>query len=561
VPQTTAHDNIVQVSRPMNIAMSAIQPNINYRQSRRSACDRCRGFKLRCERYQVNGRSCERCLKAQVTCTTTVGQPVQQFHSPKKDIYSFSRSRVEISGDRGGPTASQVLHRSSGSRVRKATASSGVCRRIEQQKLNASIDPNIFPFLENDAASNFSDTKEPQMHSVSHQLLSFNQWSQDYLPWNDISPYPPSMYHDMHVTENNLNSENPGFGPDILDIPQHLPTDSGFDSTNPIKNDTFNSPIYIHPSISGSRWGSEPSSAQYEYPFPTTNHYAQYSYDQLRNIMQLNVELISDLELLDAASNNLSSSLVMSENSDQGASKIDLPIFRILNHSSKFLDIVQPGAMFPINDVWNLSPITPTEHDTSPREDSCSVPNEGVNGWLDFDDIPSFMTSHEPGYTEIRPALSNVFGDTSSPGYQLSESLTILSAYFQLIHIYHSLFTQIYQTLLMIPPDDAAKVLALPTLQFGGFEMEGHFKAKLQVLVELSFGILRKLDHSFGIPEYLPGEFIEEGSSAPYISYHSPLEPLRNHVVAREYMEAVLPLRKVMHCLQAFSNTIADVTV
>jgi hypothetical protein len=169
--------------------MNAIQPTINYRQSRRSACDRCRGFKLRCERDQVNGRSCERCLKAQVTCTTSVGQPVQTFLSPKKDIYLFSRGRVEMSGDRDGSTALQVLHRSSGSRVRKATASSGVNRRIERQKLNAWNDPNIFPFLANDATSNFSDMTEPQMHSVSHQLLSFNQWSQDYLPWNDIPSY------------------------------------------------------------------------------------------------------------------------------------------------------------------------------------------------------------------------------------------------------------------------------------------------------------------------------------------------------------------------------------
>lgn len=90
--------------------------------------------------------------------------------------------------------------------------------------------------------------------------------------------------------------------------------------------------------------------------------------------------------------------------------------------------------------------------------------------------------------------------------------------------------------------------------------MEGHFKVKLQVFLEISFGILRKIDHSFGIPENLPDEYIGEGSPAPYISYHSPLESLRDHVVAREYMEAVLTLRKIMHCLQAFSNTIADVT-
>jgi hypothetical protein len=114
-----------------------------------------------------------------------------------------------MSGDRDGSTALQVLHRSSGSRVRKATASSGISRRIEQQKLNAWIDPNIFPFLANDATSNFSDMKEPQMHSVSHQLLSFNQWSQDHLPWNDIPPYLVRYFNpEMQIIDRINNSTN-----------------------------------------------------------------------------------------------------------------------------------------------------------------------------------------------------------------------------------------------------------------------------------------------------------------------------------------------------------------
>lgn len=163
--------------------MSTMQPNGGYRQSRRSACDRCRGFKLRCERDQVNGQSCERCLKAQVACTTSVGQPIPTFIHPRKDAYSLSRSRADISGHRDVPTA--LLHRPSGPRVRKATAASGVCRRIEQQKLNSWIEPGILDFLENTEFSNPPNAEEIQMHSASHELLSFNQWSQDFIPWNE----------------------------------------------------------------------------------------------------------------------------------------------------------------------------------------------------------------------------------------------------------------------------------------------------------------------------------------------------------------------------------------
>lgn len=41
------------------------------RQSRRSACNRCRTYKLRCERTPVDGDSCQRCLRTGVLCATT----------------------------------------------------------------------------------------------------------------------------------------------------------------------------------------------------------------------------------------------------------------------------------------------------------------------------------------------------------------------------------------------------------------------------------------------------------------------------------------------------------
>lgn len=40
-------------------------------QSRRSACDRCRNYKLRCDRASLRGNSCERCVRAGTSCTTT----------------------------------------------------------------------------------------------------------------------------------------------------------------------------------------------------------------------------------------------------------------------------------------------------------------------------------------------------------------------------------------------------------------------------------------------------------------------------------------------------------
>lgn len=160
-----------------------MQPVMNYRQSRRSACDRCRGFKLRCERDQVNGRSCERCLKAQVECTTSAAQPTQSFSSMRKDIYPFSRSCGDIPRD--ADISSALLHRPCDSRVRKSVRSSGMYHRIEQQKLNTWIDYGAFPFINGEDNPLTPCDRDAQLHQLSYPGFSHNQWTQEPLTWAD----------------------------------------------------------------------------------------------------------------------------------------------------------------------------------------------------------------------------------------------------------------------------------------------------------------------------------------------------------------------------------------
>lgn len=63
--------------------------NVNHRHSRRSACDHCRAYKLRCERDSSVGISCNRCLMNQMSCTTTVN------HSSQRRPYTGAQLRTE----------------------------------------------------------------------------------------------------------------------------------------------------------------------------------------------------------------------------------------------------------------------------------------------------------------------------------------------------------------------------------------------------------------------------------------------------------------------------------
>jgi hypothetical protein len=66
--------------------------------SRRYACDRCRGHKLRCLR-DIGGDSCQRCLKAKVKCNISVGKRVGKGMTAGLD--HANNERVSRTDDNG----------------------------------------------------------------------------------------------------------------------------------------------------------------------------------------------------------------------------------------------------------------------------------------------------------------------------------------------------------------------------------------------------------------------------------------------------------------------------
>ncbi|KAI0835717.1 hypothetical protein F5Y06DRAFT_275185 [Hypoxylon sp. FL0890] len=66
---------------------------LRMRHSRRSACDRCRNYKLRCLRAPPHGNACERCLKIGAACTTTMGPAGWT----SRGNHSFPRASVDRS--------------------------------------------------------------------------------------------------------------------------------------------------------------------------------------------------------------------------------------------------------------------------------------------------------------------------------------------------------------------------------------------------------------------------------------------------------------------------------
>jgi hypothetical protein len=160
-----------------------MQPTHNYRHSRRSACDRCRGQKLRCERDHMNGMSCERCLKAQEICITSLNQsgPVilpsnhgQNFIARDLEDHRFAHSE-----------SMSVLHKSSGHRVKKQMQASSPVGGRHSTKYNYHWRGlTSLPFLPEgnmvSSPSEFDFNIPMEFGTIS---VPFEKWGDQYLPW------------------------------------------------------------------------------------------------------------------------------------------------------------------------------------------------------------------------------------------------------------------------------------------------------------------------------------------------------------------------------------------
>lgn len=78
-------------------------PSSSLKLSRRSACDRCKAYKLKCIREGKASDPCQRCAKADLSCTTTVGQVVdtassnaERSHEQRK---AFARQAQKLAQD------------------------------------------------------------------------------------------------------------------------------------------------------------------------------------------------------------------------------------------------------------------------------------------------------------------------------------------------------------------------------------------------------------------------------------------------------------------------------
>ncbi|KAJ5151333.1 uncharacterized protein N7482_010585 [Penicillium canariense] len=523
-----------------------MQPAFNYRQSRRSACDRCRGFKLRCQRGQVGGKTCERCLKAQVVCTTSIGHPAPNFPHSKANSANIAIECDEgmLKSDR---VSMPILHGSVHSKIRKLVPPSGIPRRHDRQSFNSWRRLGHFPSFDSGGTGPTAEEFDLSISSGSPLSITPEHWRNSSPAWNVNYQLPQG---DLSFLEPENRLRNQPSCSEAL-ITNHLPSFQIHSSANKQLSSIPGALDLADPEyLLGEEmdWNSpwRPGAGLTEDNGSQITSLGDWTstgaYGIQRKLLQLNLEVMGDLELLEVESDTVASNFHLGGSVYPTVSKLDIPIFRMLNHSTKLLEILDcentlyASFSSPLEAVETYSYIGDDGKSPLPFVTD-NIVEDGVG-----------IVSSDSGYwTMMIPPQNPV--KASSPKNEMPVFLSLLTTYSHLIQLYHDVFALLYRSLLIISPDDDTSFLLFPSLHFRQSPLEGNLRAQIEVLIELSSSMLGNLDRALRLTFRSVPQSGEQSGSMAYLSEITPLVAIPDQIISQENKLRGISLEEIMSCL------------
>ncbi|CAG8270572.1 unnamed protein product [Penicillium nalgiovense] len=520
----------------------------NYRHSRRSACDRCRGQKLRCERDHLNGMSCERCLKAQEICITSMNQPAPVILPSNHGPNLLAREDRESQRFNQRPQSMSVRHKSSAPRVKKLHSPYPTAGRHDMQENYWGGVGSMPAFSGGSLYSSPADIGFNMSLDFGNIIPPVEQWCNPHLNWSTDAYTPPPAW----VPSNQLYPEaNPCFPSTFTNEASPSAREATeMAISEPFQNKCFNygenELPFAMKDLPDSAWMNHPDLANINKPPPvTTSQEALSSTKGIRkSLLRLKMGLVEDLELFETGSMLLESSSIFYESSNLLIETLDLPIYRLLDHSSWLLAIVRSSC--GTEKSLDVTSTRRFESETSGYEDPLFIlPNTGNA----LDEDATTVSPHDSGYhtTTTSPDRTTIL---TIPKCDIALWLGILEAHCSLVQIYRAVFMRLYQLFLIIPPTDAATILLLPKVQFGQFYLDGNLITQVQSLVDFSSAMMDKLDRALKLRSgpAQPQEDREFDSSDTVQKDWS--SSIRDIVLAQEQDPCEMPLMEIMECLR-----------
>lgn len=231
------------------------------------------------------------------------------------------------------------------------------------------------------------------------------------------------------------------------------------------------------------------------WPGPTCLKALSSTHELRKSLSKLKMALLEDLELLENGSLSFQSSSLLRDTDNVPIETLNLPVNRLLDHSSWLLGIIQ-SLCGTTEGVLNPS--------CSPRlsEFQHRRFDDPVFGFQETGDLADeAVTTISPHDSAYHSAMTSPHQPTNSPSSKCDIALWlgILEAHCTLVCIYRALFTRLYQLFLIIPPCDAATILVLPNIRSGQFYLDGSLIDQVQSLVEWSSTMMGEIDRGLGL--------------------------------------------------------------
>ena len=491
--------------------MPVIEPSsVSEISSRRFACDRCRGQKLRCLREGVDQERCDRCCRANVDCITS---PAFRTKRPRLDATATSRTE---SGRRPRPNSRAPRGCANPQSIRESTL--GGSETTEKRRVNQSLldeddlstlltQPDNL-FTERSSLDNSTWLESPQGWQTGYQsanaakYVAFRiaQSSSDVisdgnsaLSWgeNDNS----AMYGLIFVDDVNTSLMNLGGLNDLPEKSGHQEIASMPTPTSPPI------PISTKPTLSsrtipGLQGVGDNSASHRELESPDTDvsrpSLGRESEGDIRphqglgqtcrpksrdkdsciqRLSNLSLDLSTQLSRIDAGPPTVTLDVLLSTSNDDEASKVSL-IDKILNSTREFLDILI--ALTTSSRLATASPsvtlYSSLPHSTGDREKGGrrshmvnSVCTRSSSVYSSLDSLPTSPAS-EMSASNKRSSGDDIHLDGAA-------LLLLTTCYVYSIRLYVVLFALVQVFLTEIAASDDPYLCPIPEISFSAFPL------------------------------------------------------------------------------------------
>ncbi|KAI1170861.1 hypothetical protein F4777DRAFT_583474 [Nemania sp. FL0916] len=460
--------------------------------SRRSACDRCRGQKLRCVRPSGNAQSneeltlepCERCIKAGAECVSTLPALRKATREGRSsNVRASSRAQSDH-------TSLQPLFPNTTSYSQSMSGSSSIARDGRnpengmQRPPSAESDYQVRAEIQ---GQGHPRSRKRRLTDGAHMTFGL----QDFDDNHSLSLEPPeSMSFSTGKGSTFLQNGSPNIDLTSFSLPP-IPKSSAKPSDSASIMDVLFEPIS---SIGSSGIAATLNGNMRDINTSTENKVNTSREDQLHRLSELNSRILRDFKRINSiATADIVSSLTRCETENPTYTTEppvpNSPIGLVLEGSQVFLELLQGMRS-------EASTYAESECSYSEFRDDSELPRLSSEEHL-FSDL----TARDPtAYLD-----HNVMGITSQqssspPPVDMPLTLIILTCYTLLLQTYETIFSKIQESLFahdklfghIIPP-------ILPRLHIGGFYLHKHGDLQMEILITISCKMLERIEEVLGI--------------------------------------------------------------